>query len=248
MQYSEFDKRVLPPIFVIILAFVILLVVLLGRKSERIRSIPTAIIALILLFTEVVKQRWNFLGEFDYYYLPFHYCSLFLLVIPLGELFGSWGRRVFRPIATYMAFIVSCGIYIFPTAILGSACETVGVEFHGTHSFIFHHLVVLYFLLVAALRLYTPQIKDILRVGMVGTLYVALALPLTYIFNENYCNLLVSAVPMLESFRLAEGQTAYTVIIALFLIFGTMIASLLYLVFYKLVVLCFRKYNRKKDN
>ena len=247
MQYSEYDKRILPPAFIIMVAFVILLAILLRRKSERVRSIPTAIVGVTLIFIEVLKQRWNVLGEFDYYMLPLHYCSLFVIVIPLGEFFGSWGRRIFRPIATYMTFIVSCGIYLFPNAILGSACETVGTEFFGTHSFVFHHLVVLYFLLVVALRLYEPRLNDILYLGMTGTVYLSFALPFAYLFDENYCNLLKSAVPMLEEFRLAEGQVAYTVAIALFLTLGSMIGSLLYFVPHKIVSRFCRKKN-KKDN
>lgn len=248
MQYSEYDKRILPLAFIIMVALVVLLAVLLRHRSEQVRGIPTAIVAAALLFIEVLKQRWNILGEFDYYMLPFHYCSLFLVVIPLGELLGRWGRRIFRPIATYMTFIVSCGIYLFPNAILGSACETVGTEFYGTHSFVFHHLVVLYFLLVVALRLYRPNMNDILHVGMVGTVYLSFALPLTYLFDKNYCNLLESALPILEEFRLAEGQVAYTVAIALFLTLGSMIVSLLYFGAYKLITLCFCRKNSKKDN
>ncbi len=248
MQYSEYDKRILPLAFIIMVAFVIIIAILLRHRSERVRSIPTAIVAVMLLLIEVLKQRWNFLGEFDYYFLPFHYCSLFLVVIPLGEFFGSWGRRIFRPIATYMTFIVSCGIYLFPNAILGRACETVGTEFYGTHSFVFHHLVVLYFLLVVALRLYRPRINDILHLGMTGTVYLSFALPLTYVFDKNYCNLLESAVPMLEEFRLAEGQVAYTVAIALFITLGSMIGSLLYFGAHKLIILCFSRKKHKKDN
>ena len=73
-MYSEVDKQVLPPVFLSMVAVVVILAILLRKKSERVRAIPSAIVALLLLFIEVVKQRWNLLGEFDYYLLPFHYC------------------------------------------------------------------------------------------------------------------------------------------------------------------------------
>ena len=82
---------------------------------------------------------------------------------------------------------------------------------------------------------------------MTGTVYLSFALPFTYLFDENYCNLLKSTVPMLEEFRLAEGQIAYTVAIALFLTLGSMIGSLLYFVPHKIISRFCRKKNAK-DN
>jgi len=233
--YSEFDKKILPPVLILIIIIAITFALLLRSKSKRVRSIPTLLVALALIFIEIVKQRWNVRGEFDYFCLPFHYCSLFVVVIPLGELCGNFGYRVFRPIATYMAFIVAVGTYLFPQAILGSACETFGESFKGTHSFIFHHLVVLYFALVLLLDLYRPRLRDIAKVGIIGIIYIAVAIPLTYILDTNYCNFLESALEELEEYRAANGQLAYTAVISIFLTLGAMVGSFIYYIVHKIL-------------
>ncbi len=240
MYYSEYDKRVLPLVFLAILAVAVMLALLLRRRSERVRSIPTAVIAITLLFLEIVKQRWNYLGEFDLYCLPFHYCSLFLLLIPLAELCGARLSRIFRPISVCMAFIVSGAMYVFPYGIIGNACEVFGQNFYRTHTFIFHHLLVLYFLLTIALRLHEPRWRDALGVGIAGALYVAAAIPLSYELEVNYCNFLESVIPVMEEFRLEHGQTKYTVLLSVCLTFGAPLASLLYVGAYKLLSLCFK--------
>lgn len=240
MGYSEYDKKVLPILFLSIVALAVVLAILFRRKSERIRSIPTAIIAIALLFIEIVKQRWNFLGDFDLYCLPFHYCSLFLLIIPLAELCGVKLSRIFRPIATCMAFTVSASMYVFPNGIIGNACEVFGESFYRTHTLIFHHLIVLYFVLSVLLRLYKPRWHDALGVGIAGALYVVVAIPIAYKFNVNYCNILESIIPVMEKFRIEYGQVAYTVMLSVCLTFGTALASLLYIGSHKLISLCFK--------
>ena len=229
MEYTEYDRQILPPVLFSILFIAFTLAFLLRRRSERVRSISSAIVAALLLFIEIIKQRWNILGEFDHFYLPLHYCSWFAIVIPLAELCGRRLSRIFRPIAASMAFIVAVGMYIFPGAILGSACELFGQEFYPTHSFIFHHLVVVYSVLSITLNFKIPELADAVRVGLLGLVYTAIALPLSYAFDTNYCNFLTSVLPSFEAFRVAEGQALYIVILSSFIIFGTFIGSLVYI-------------------
>ena len=228
MGYSEYDVKVLPTVLAAIILVSVILAVALRRRNKRIRAIPTALIAVTMLFIEIVKQRWNFLGDQDPYILPFHYCSIFLLIIPLAELCGQRLSGIFRPIAACMAFSVSAGMYLFPQGILGNACETFGVSFYRTHSFIFHHLLVLYFVLVVAMRLYEPRFRSVFIVGGVGLTYGIIATPIAHALNENYCNLLESAIPPMEELRISYGQVSYTVILVVCLILGTMLGSALY--------------------
>ena len=225
MNYSEADKAVLPVVFLAMVAVVAILALILWRRSERIRAIPTAIVAIALIFIEIVKQRWNILGDFDLYFLPFHYCSLFFIVIPLAELCGPRMSRIFRPIATCMAFMVSAAMYVYPQGIMGTASENFGVNFKQTHGFIFHHLVVLYLLLVIGMRLGRPRWRDALRVGLVGAVYCALAIPLAHNFQSNYCNFLDSVIPAVENMRLEYGQLKYTLFIAAALTLGAIFSA-----------------------
>ena len=238
-EYTEYDIRTLPTLFVVLLLAALMLAFLLRDKARWMRRIPTAAIALLLLFLEVLKQRWNLLGEFDAYLLPFHYCSLFVLVIPLAELCGERLSRIFRPAAAGMAFAVSVALYNCPSGIIGNACETVGTYFRPTHSVLFHHLVMFYLLLVVALHLCTPCLRDILTVGGIGAGYAAMAIPLSHILDANYCNFLYSVLPPLEELRLTWGQAAYTLIITAGVTVGAMLGSLLFVAVCRLIELCF---------
>ena len=62
MPYSELDKRIMPVLLLVMIAAVATLAFLLRHQSEQIRAIPTAVVALLLLFIEVVKQRWNLIN------------------------------------------------------------------------------------------------------------------------------------------------------------------------------------------
>ena len=248
MGYSEYDIKVLPAVLAAIILVSIILAVALRRRSERVRAIPTALIAVALVFLEIVKQRWNILGDQDPYILPLHYCSIFLLIIPLAELCGKRLSRIFRPIAACMAFSVSAGMYIFPGGILGDACETFGVSFYRTHSFIFHHLLVLYFVLVLTMRLFEPRFRSVFIVGGVGLAYGIVVAPIAHAINENYCNLLESTIPPLEALRLNQGQELYTVALVACLITGTMLGSLLYVAISKFFMRFIFKKGKKQKN
>ena len=235
--WTEADKRVLPLLFLGLFLVSVLLGVILRRCPLSVRGIPTALVALAVLFLEILKQRWNAAGPQDPYYLPFHYCSLFVLILPMAELLGDTASRLLRPIGTAMAFTVSAAMYINPSGILGAACELFGKTFQHTHTLLLHHLITLYFLLSVALRLYRPRLRDPLLVGAVGLLYVAVALPLSYKLNANYCNLLESVIPPLEALRLEAGQGVYTAIIVGALTLGMAFCTALHSILYKLLLI-----------
>ena len=229
MIYSEYDKRILPLVFLAIVAVALILGFLLRHRSQRVRAIPTAVVAVALLFIEAVKQRWNLLGEFDPFNLPLHYCSLFLLLLPLAELCGARCSRIFRPTATCMAFMVSVATYVYPRGIMGEATELFGISFKETHGFIFHHLVLLYLLLVITLRLSRPRIRDAVFLGLLGVLYVAAVLPIAQRLETNYCNFLESVIPIVENFRLNYGQRVYTILISLSVTVGAVGSGMIYI-------------------
>ena len=244
MAYSEYDKKVLPLLLLALVLLAVTLGILLRRRSERVRSIPTAIIALAILFNEIIKQRWNLLGEFNAFYLPFHYCSLFLIVIPLAELFGRRMSHVFRPIGASMAFIVTVAMYVSPDGIIGNASETFGTDFYRTSTFVFHHLIVMYLMLVIMLRLCKPRLRDAALVGAVGAVYAWVALKASYHFEANYCNFLTSNVPFMENFRLSYGQTKYTALMCIVLTVGVALGSLVFIVIYRLIATCIRSIKK----
>lgn len=229
MGYSEAEKIVMPLALLTLIILSLFFTLLLYRKPTKMRSIPTVIIAVLLIAIELVKQIRNLCGDFNSFQLPFHYCSLFVPIFALAELLGKRLSRIFRPIAVSMSFVVSAGLYIYPTGIIGSACENFGKVFTATHSFIFHHLIVWYLILTILLRLAILTYKDALNVGILGAVYMAAAIPLSYALNTNYNNILESVIPLLEDFRLNFGQAPYIFLLFLAMTLGMSLATLLYI-------------------
>ena len=247
MNYTEYDVKVLPPVFLALVIVAVLLGILLRKAPVKYRAIPTAVVAIVILFLEVIKQRWNILGEFDTFSLPFHYCSLFIVMFAFAELCGKRMSKIFRPIAMCMAFIVSVGMYLFPYAIIGNATEVFGQSFYRTHSFLYHHFVLFYLLLVIALRLAKPTFRDAIKVGVVGMVYMAAAIPLAYALETNYNNILENAVPFIDAFRQANGQVVYVVLLTVIVSVGTFLASCLYVGIEKGVLLLLKKCKEKRQ-
>jgi hypothetical protein len=235
LSYSETDKIVLPLMLLASILSAVILGYALRKKSERIRGIPTAAIASFMLFIEVIKQIRNICGEFSSFSLPFHYCSLFVPVYVLAELCGTHLSRIFRPIATFMSFIVGMGLYLFPDGIIGDATKNFGKDFYSTHTFIFHFLLIFYLAFVIALRLSSPTIRDAINNGILGAAYMAYAIPLSYALKTNYNNILESVIPQMESFRLNFGQVPYTILLNVIMTVGIVIASLIYIGIRRLV-------------
>ena len=247
MSHSETDKIVLPLMLFISILTAVILAFTLWRKPEKVRKIPTSLIAAFMLFIEIVKQARNLFGEFSTFTLPFHYCSLFVPVYVLAELCGERLSQIFRPIATFMSFIVGMGLYLFTDGIIGDATANFGKDFYSTHTFIFHFLLIFYLAYVIALRLTRPTFRDVINIGILGLSYMAVATPLSYALSTNYNNILTSVIPQMESFRLAFGQPAYTVLMFAFMSLGAMLASTIYIGIQKLVSLSIKYVFNKRS-
>ena len=68
----------------------------LGKKSFRVRMIPIQIIAVLLVLLEIGKQALSLKQGYDLYCLPFHFCSLFIFMLPLMAFYrGKYQQQVF---------------------------------------------------------------------------------------------------------------------------------------------------------
>jgi hypothetical protein len=105
---------------------------------------------------------------------------------------------------------------------------------------------VFYLLLVVMMRLINPRLRDVWTVGLIGAVYAAVAIPLSYLFDANYCNYLKSVIPFLEELRLQYGQVAHAVIITLFITVGAMVGALIFTAIYRLIARCFPR-NDSED-
>ncbi|MBR4017607.1 MAG: YwaF family protein [Oscillospiraceae bacterium] len=205
MQLWEKEQvyTLLPAIGVmLILAFV--LHKTLGNKSEQIRRIPLQIITVILLGLEVVKQLCSILKGYDLYHLPFHYCSLFLYVMPFMAFYkGKYKREV-----DAIGFSISSALFllmlIYPGLIYsGYNVQQYFQDVFSFHTVTFHNLAMFGFLVIIVLKLHTPYKGDYKPVIGFMLLFSLVAAVMAQVLKTNYANFYTCNIPPLEAVRLS---------------------------------------------
>lgn len=177
----------------------------LGGKPHKIRIIPIQVIAVLLLILEIGKQGLSLYQGYDLYVLPFHFCSLFIFVLPaMAFYWGKHCQRVYAITAALCASVFAL-MLIYPNLIYGS--WNVDNYFKGYmdfHTVTFHNLVMLAFLLIAGLQLHTPAPKGEIKTVLwfvVG--FCVVSASMAYLLKTNYANYYKCNIPVLETVRLA---------------------------------------------
>ena len=211
-QYSDAEKLWLPISLGIIILICIILGFALKGKSEKVKRIPQMLIAIIILVLEVIKQIYHIvLGDYTTWYIPLHFCSLFLFFYPLAEFSRGRVRECGQALAFITSFMFVACFYLMPSGVIGTSTERVFTDFNAFHTYFYHHLVILYFGLTLTLRTYTPKYKHALYVWIGLTAYFAVAVSMSFILNENYCNILTCSIDFIENWRLTFGHIPYLI-------------------------------------
>lgn len=197
---------------------------LLRNKSDKIRYIPLQVIAVIILLMEVGKQINAAKEGYDLYALPFHYCSLFLYILPIHSFYKgkykSYTDAVsFGCLASLLLFMLVAPSVVYS----GDNVQNFFGSYGDFHTVAFHNIVCFYFLLSLTLKSYTERKvkRDFIVLAVFLGAYVALATLLSHTLNVNFQNLLKCNLAALENVRVAlvgavgnlVGYTIYTVVI-----------------------------------
>ena len=102
------------PALTVMLIIALGLRLLLGNKSTKVRMIPIQIIACLLLLLEVGKQAVSFSRGYDLYHLPFHFCSLFLLVLPMMAFYRGKHQNAVNAISASVCTSLLLLMLIYP--------------------------------------------------------------------------------------------------------------------------------------
>ena len=206
----EHMATLLPAVLIGLLA-VVLLRLLIGRAPLFVRMIPMQLISLALLALEVQKQISSYRAGYSYYHLPFHFCSLFLLVFPLFLLvfplasfyFGP-GAEAIRSLALTCAATVTILTLLAPEYIYSyEHVINFGTVFMSTHTVIFHCLVPIFCFLMLFLDACKPRIwRDLAIIVVFVGLYSVLAAKMAWRFETNFSNFYFCSVEQLEERRL----------------------------------------------
>ena len=177
----------------------------LGEKSFRVRMIPIQVIAAMIVLLEIGKQGLSLYKGYDLYHLPFHFCSLFIFMLPLMAFYrGKYQQQIFA-ITAALCGSVFVLMLIYPNLIYpGGSVDNYFKSYFEFHTVTFHNLVMLAFLLVIALRIHTPAPKGEVKATMwfiVG--FCVVSASMAHILKTNFANYYTCNVPVLEMVRLA---------------------------------------------
>lgn len=220
MELWTYEHAVtLIPAVAVMVAITLLLRRWLENKSHKIRMIPMQVIAVILLVIEAGKQILSLVRGYDLYHLPFHFCSLFIFMVPSMAFYrGKHQQTVYAITAALCASVFSL-MLIYPNLIYGSWNIRLYFEdYFSFHTVTFHNLVMLAFLLIPALQLHQPQAKGEIKSVMLFVLgFCVVSASMAYLLKTNYANYYTCNIPVLETVRLAVKEAV-----------GTLPATLLY--------------------
>lgn len=177
----------------------------LGKKSFRVRMIPIQIIAVLLVLLEIGKQGLSLKQGYDLYCLPFHFCSLFIFMLPLMAFYrGKYQQQVFAVTAALCASVFAL-MLIYPNLIYGAwNIEAYFKGYFDFHTVTFHNLVMLAFLLIVALRVHTPAPKGEIRAVMWFVAgFCTVSASMAHLLKTNFANYYTCNIPVLETVRQA---------------------------------------------
>lgn len=219
----EHAVTLLPALGVMIVLAAILRMTL-GNKKWEIRMIPFQVLACIALVLEIGKQIVSVSRGYDLYHLPFHFCSLFIFMLPVMAFYRGKYSNAVRTITSALCTSVFLLMMIYPNLIYsaGNINEFFG-EFMSFHTVAFHNIVVFEFVLILVLELHTPQSKGETKPVVVFTVcFCGVAATMAQLLKTNFANFYTCNIPAFETVRIAvqdvlgavAAQVFYVLVVA----------------------------------
>ena len=197
------------PSVVVMVALTLLLRRWLIHKSYKVRIIPMQILAVILLIIEAGKQILSLQRGYDLYHLPFHFCSLFIFMVPIMAFYKGKHQHTVRGITAALCGAVFSLMLIYPDLIY-SKWNVLNYfkDYFSFHTVTFHNLVMLAFLLIPALQLHQPQPKgEVKAIVLFVIAFCAVATAMSYLLKTNFAGFYTCNIPALETVRQAVEQS-----------------------------------------
>lgn len=234
MIWTKNEYIVLPITFLIIVILSLLILFFLKNKSEKIKLIPLKIITITMLVLECIKQVKNIREGYSLWTIPLHFCSLFLYFYPLAVFAKGKVQEFGKTMSLVSSLLMTVMFYLNPSSIIGDSSSNIFASFANIHTFIYHHLVILFLLTSLLLNVYKYNKRNYLYTVIGFVLYAVIAIPAAHALQVNFCNILVSNIPFMETFRLNVGQLLYTIVLFMFGISSGLVVVLLQFLLSKL--------------
>ncbi len=204
MQLWTKDHAVtLLPAVVVMVLIGLLLRRLLKGKSETVRLIPYQVIACLLVVIEIGKQVISFLQGYELYHLPFHFCSLFIFMVPVMAFYRGRHKQTVRGISAALCMAVFLMMMIYPCLIYGDwNIRAFFTEYMSFHTVAFHNLVVFVSILTVLLPIHEPTPKGETKTTALFTVcFCAVSATMAQLLKTNFNNFYTCNIPPLETVR-----------------------------------------------
>ncbi|MBQ1820748.1 MAG: YwaF family protein [Clostridia bacterium] len=240
MFWTPLHAYTLIPQFVVYIALAFVLSRALMNKDYETQLLPLKICTILLLVLEVAKQAVGIATGYSTYWIPLHFCSLFLYFHPIACFYKGKHRDTFILIAGVVSACLFLFMTVYPNIIYSDdAIRSMwafvtgkGGSFFELHTVLFHGIGLFTFFLFVfqGLGRFDTK-KDVLRIMITYGAYCLIVGPLAQLIDTNFNNFVQSNAPFLEDIRgkLLEslgaflGQTVYVLIISV----GTILVPLI---------------------
>lgn len=200
----EHTKTLLPSIVAMLVISAVLRLTI-GKKDLKIRMIPFQILACVIFLLEVGKQWVSYSRGYDLYHLPFHFCSLFIFMLPIMAFYKGKHRGTVTAITAAISGAMFLLTAIYPNLIYSAG--NIRDYFKGYmdfHTVTFHNVVMMEFLLILALDLHTPASKGEMKAQIWFVLgFCAVSASMAHLLKTNYANFYTCNIAPLEEVRLS---------------------------------------------
>ena len=192
------------PSFIAMLSIAILLSRLFKEETEFIKMLPIRLIAIILIFMEVVKQSLSIYEGYNTYYLPFHFCSMFVFLFPLYAFCRGRFKEHVRICTVVSCTMLFLFMIIFPNSIYSeTSINEFFTDFFSFHTVFFHNIVIFGFFYIVASKLYTIDTKrDYKAMFVIFSIYSVIACVVSQVFKVNFNGFYTGKIELLELVRL----------------------------------------------
>lgn len=178
------------PTFIVMVGVAILMAYLMRNKSDKIKMIPIQVIAILLIILEIGKQTLSIIEGYDLYFIPLHFCSLFIFFLPLMAFYKGKGHEYIHSFTVMCCTMMSIFILIYPDLIYSAGnIKDMFSDYFSFHTVVFHNLVLFAFVLIMALKLYDINKKlDVKCIFFGFLIYCLIAGTMAQILKTNFNN------------------------------------------------------------
>jgi len=222
----------------------------LKENSLEMRMLPVKIIAVLLLLLEIGKQGISLLRGYDLYHLPFHFCSLYLFMIPAMAFYRGKHQRQVCAINAAICASLFLIMLIYPNLIYSADNIRLYFEdYMSFHTVTFHNLVMLAALLIPALGLYRPKkAGETKAIILFIVAFCAVAATMAQLLQTNFANYYTCNIPVLESLRLSvQGLLGYWPAQLLYILILSAVNILFVLMSHRVCMLYSKLFSRSRQ-